>query len=77
MDILRQSNHIFVNGRGHTRIYIQGMEKRRAISIKLPPHLIKALDDFCQRQTFKPTRTEVIEEAIRSVIGIKERKDRK
>jgi len=44
------------------------MEKRVAISLKLPPDLLKAIDVYRERQPYKPTRTQVIEEAIRAVV---------
>lgn len=62
------SNHIFVNRRGYTRRYYQAMEKRTAISLKLPPDLLKAVDAYRNRQTYKPTRTQVIEEALKAVL---------
>lgn len=45
------------------------MEKRVAISLKLPPDLLKEIDDYRKRQTYKPTRTQVIEEAIKAEIA--------
>lgn len=48
---------------------IMVMEKRVAISLKLPPELLKAIDVYRERQTYKPTRTQVIEEAVRAVVG--------
>ena len=44
------------------------MEKRVAISLKLPPDLLKKLDDYRARQQHEPTRTQVIEDAIRALI---------
>jgi metal-responsive CopG/Arc/MetJ family transcriptional regulator len=44
------------------------MEKRKAISVKLPPELIAKLDAYCKKQAHKPTKTQVIEDAIRSVV---------
>jgi metal-responsive CopG/Arc/MetJ family transcriptional regulator len=44
------------------------MEKRVAISLKLPPGLLKAIDVYRERQTYKATRTQVIEEAVKGVI---------
>jgi metal-responsive CopG/Arc/MetJ family transcriptional regulator len=44
------------------------MEKRKAISIKLPPELLAKLDAYCKKQPHPPTRTQVIEDAIRSVV---------
>lgn len=44
------------------------MEKRKAISVKLPPELIAKLDAYCKKQSHKPTKTQVIEDAIRSVV---------
>lgn len=52
------------------------MENRKAISLKLPPDLLKALDEYRDKQPHKPTRTQVIEDAIRVVVGTK-RKDRR
>ena len=55
-------------------MYYAGMEKRVAISLKLPPALLRAIDDYRQRQTYKPTRTQVIEEAVKAVVSKKDRK---
>ena len=54
-----------------------GMENRKAISLKLPPDLLKDLDTYCSnQQPYNPTRTQVIEEAIRVILGKTKRKDR-
>lgn len=78
MDVSRQSNHIFVNGRAYTRMYIRGMEKQKrvAISLKLPPRLLTAVDEYRARQVYRPTRTQVIEEALKAVV-VDDRKDQK
>ena len=53
------------------------MENRKAISLKLPPDLLKDLDTYCSnQQPYNPTRTQVIEEAIRVILGKTKRKDR-
>ena len=44
------------------------MEKRKAISLKLPPDLLDKLDDYRRRQPHEPTRTQVIEDAIRGIV---------
>jgi metal-responsive CopG/Arc/MetJ family transcriptional regulator len=44
------------------------MEKRKAISVKLPPELIAKLDAYCKKQPHRPTKTQVIEDAIRTVV---------
>jgi hypothetical protein len=67
--VLHCNNYqIFVNGHVWPCMYICGMEKRKAISIKLPPELLAKLDAYCKKQSHKPTKTQVIEDAIRSVV---------
>jgi metal-responsive CopG/Arc/MetJ family transcriptional regulator len=44
------------------------MEKRQPISIKLPPELLQKLDAYRKRQPHEPTRTQVIEDAIRAIV---------
>lgn len=44
------------------------MEKRIPISLKLPRDLLEKLDAYCKRQQHPPTRTQVIEDAIRAII---------
>ena len=45
------------------------MEKKRIpISLKLPPDLLRKLDAYCKRQPHEPTRTQVIEDAIRAIV---------
>lgn len=67
------SNHIPVNIYVLTckldRASLIFMENRIAISLKLPPSLLKALDSYREKQTHKPTRTQVIEDAIKAAIG--------
>jgi metal-responsive CopG/Arc/MetJ family transcriptional regulator len=46
-------------------VYVQGMEKRIAIGIKLPPSLVNELDRALKDFEFEPTRTEYIERAVR------------
>lgn len=70
------SDHIFVNGRVNARMYYRGMEKRIAISIKLPPELLREIDTFCGSQVVRPTRTALIEKAVRSLIHPTTRKVR-
>jgi metal-responsive CopG/Arc/MetJ family transcriptional regulator len=41
------------------------MENRKAISLKLPPDLLDAVDEYCRRQPAPPTRTSVVEAAVR------------
>jgi metal-responsive CopG/Arc/MetJ family transcriptional regulator len=44
------------------------MENRKPISLKLPPELLDKLDAYRKRQPHVPTRTQVIEDAIRAII---------
>jgi metal-responsive CopG/Arc/MetJ family transcriptional regulator len=44
------------------------MENRKPISLKLPPELLDKLDAYRRRQPHEPTRTQVIEDAIRAII---------
>jgi metal-responsive CopG/Arc/MetJ family transcriptional regulator len=44
------------------------MENRKPISLKLPPELLDKLDAYRKRQPHMPTRTQVIEDAIRAVV---------
>jgi metal-responsive CopG/Arc/MetJ family transcriptional regulator len=45
-------------------MYICGMEKRKAISIKLPPELISRVDRIVAGGPIKTTRTAFMEAAI-------------
>jgi metal-responsive CopG/Arc/MetJ family transcriptional regulator len=45
------------------------MQNRVAISLKLPPDLLALLDAYCQRLPHAATRTQVIEDAIRELLG--------
>lgn len=57
------------------RVYtLEFMEKRKAISLKLPPELLDKLDDYRKRQPHEPTRTQVIEDAIRAIVEKGKRK---
>lgn len=60
--------HIFVTLRVLARMYADLMEKRTPISIKLPPDLLAKLDAYCKKQPHPPTRTQVIEDAIRAIV---------
>ena len=53
------------------------MEKRIAISIKLPADLLQAIEAYCSAQVYKPTRTKVIEQAVRKAVGAEKIKARK
>ena len=44
------------------------MENRKPISLKLPPDLLEKLDAYRKQQPHVPTRTQVIEDAIRAII---------
>lgn len=45
-------------------------DHRLAIGLKLPPTLVRELDDWCASQPVRPTRTAAIEEAIRRLVSI-------
>ena len=42
--------------------------QREQVGVKLPPELIKRLDSYCASQPAPPTRTAVIEAAIRAFL---------
>lgn len=44
------------------------MEKRKPILVKLPPSLIEAIDEYCEQQAARPTRTAVIEAALEAFV---------
>ncbi len=44
------------------------MENCKAISLKLPPDLLDKLEAYRKRQPHVPTRTQVIEDAIRALV---------
>ena len=47
------------------------MENRVQIGMKLPPELLRELDQFCEEQIGRPTRTGVVEDAIRMFLTMK------
>ena len=44
------------------------MEKRTAISVKLPPSLLSEIDAYTGQLPHKVTRTAVIEDAVRALL---------
>ena len=48
------------------------VQHRQLTGVRLPPELLDRLEDFCSAQKLKPSRTRVIEVAIREFLDREE-----